>query len=127
MAKDSGGIPPPWRNHRDPTGADIPHATAASSLDNPAAIRRQNCRSTSRRGGGRPGERIGGRPVVAVTHPGGRPTPTSILEVLRRPLESAQYTAVRYSDRLADAGALASIGTAGDSYDCETAACRPVA
>jgi hypothetical protein len=39
------------------------------------------------------------------------------LKVLRRPLESAQYTSIRYSDRLADAGALASIGTVGDSYD----------
>ena len=29
----------------------------------------------------------------------------------------SQYTAIRYSDRLADAGALASIGTVGDSYD----------
>jgi putative transposase len=29
----------------------------------------------------------------------------------------SQYTAIRYADRLADAGALASIGTVGDSYD----------
>jgi putative transposase len=29
----------------------------------------------------------------------------------------SQYTAIRYADRLADAGALASIGTIGDSYD----------
>jgi putative transposase len=29
----------------------------------------------------------------------------------------SQYTAIRYVDRLADAGALASIGTVGDSYD----------
>src|SRR5262249_3239370 len=27
------------------------------------------------------------------------------------------YTAIRYAERLADAGALASIGTVGDSYD----------
>ncbi len=32
-----------------------------------------------------------------------------------------QYVALRYTERLADAGALASIGTVGDSYDCETA------
>jgi len=31
----------------------------------------------------------------------------------------AQYTSIRYSNRLADAGAVASIGTVGDSYDCE--------
>lgn len=29
----------------------------------------------------------------------------------------AQYTAIRYTDRLSDAGAVASIGTVGDSYD----------
>ncbi len=30
----------------------------------------------------------------------------------------AQYSALRYTARLADAGAVASIGTVGDSYDC---------
>ena len=29
----------------------------------------------------------------------------------------SQYTAIRYSNRLADVGALASIGTIGDSFD----------
>ena len=37
--------------------------------------------------------------------------------MLQRPLEPAQYTAIRYADRLAEAGALASIGTVGDSLD----------
>jgi putative transposase len=37
--------------------------------------------------------------------------------VLRGLLEPGQYTAIRYSNRLADAGAVASIGTVGDSYD----------
>lgn len=37
--------------------------------------------------------------------------------MLRRPVESAQYTAIRYGNRLAEAGALASIGSVGDSYD----------
>jgi putative transposase len=42
--------------------------------------------------------------------------------VLRRPIESAQYRAVRhsdrlYSDRLAEAEAVASVGSKGDSYD----------
>jgi putative transposase len=32
-------------------------------------------------------------------------------------LEPKQYVAIRYSERLADAGAVASIGTVGDSYD----------
>jgi putative transposase len=36
---------------------------------------------------------------------------------LRRPLEPGQYTSIRYSHRLADAGALASIGRVGDSFD----------
>ena len=32
----------------------------------------------------------------------------------------SQYTAIRYGNRLAEAGAIASIGSVGDSYDCET-------
>ena len=40
---------------------------------------------------------------------------------VRRPKRSvvykSQYTAIRYAERLADAGALASIGRVGDSYD----------
>ena len=37
--------------------------------------------------------------------------------MLQRPVEPGQYTALRYSERLADVGAIASIGTVGDSYD----------
>jgi len=37
--------------------------------------------------------------------------------VLRRPPESAQYIAIRYTERLAEAGAVASVGSKGDSYD----------
>jgi putative transposase len=37
--------------------------------------------------------------------------------VLQRPVEPSQYTSLRYTNRLLDAGALASIGTVGDSYD----------
>jgi putative transposase len=37
--------------------------------------------------------------------------------VLRRPVESAQYLAIRYTDRLADAGAVTSVGSRGDSFD----------
>jgi hypothetical protein len=50
--KSSEGIPPRWRNHRDPTGLDTPHATAASPLLNPSAILTQNKRSTSQLTGG---------------------------------------------------------------------------
>ena len=37
--------------------------------------------------------------------------------MLHRPLEPGQYTSLRYSERLAEVGAIASIGTVGDSYD----------
>ena len=37
--------------------------------------------------------------------------------MLQRPVESGQYVAVRYTLRLAEAGAVASVGSTGDSYD----------
>ena len=37
--------------------------------------------------------------------------------MLRRPVESAHYLAVRSTERLAAAGAVASVGSKGDSYD----------
>ena len=40
-----------------------------------------------------------------------------ISPVLQRPVEPAQYVAVRYSERLATEGAVASVGSTGDSYD----------
>jgi transposase InsO family protein len=36
---------------------------------------------------------------------------------LRRPLESAQYVSIKYTDRLAEAGVEPSVGSIGDSYD----------
>ncbi len=42
---------------------------------------------------------------------------TSIIEVLRRPLESAQYTSIRYTEHLALEEIRPSIGTVGDAYD----------
>ena len=36
---------------------------------------------------------------------------------MRRPVELGQYTAIVYTDRLAQASAVASIGSVGDSYD----------
>ena len=33
--------------------------------------------------------------------------------------KGVQYLAVRYTQRLAEAGAVASVGSTGDSYDCE--------
>jgi transposase InsO family protein len=37
--------------------------------------------------------------------------------VLRRSLESAQYVAIRYTERLLEAGIEPSVGSVGDSYD----------
>lgn len=48
--------------------------------------------------------------LVAILH-------TSHIKVLRRPLEPAQYRAIRYTERLAEADAVASVGSKGDSYD----------
>ena len=83
-------MPPRSRNHRDPTGPDTPHAIAASSLVSPSAIFTQNARSTSRRTGGRPGDRIAGRPVSVTIHPARRPITHLHVEVLRRPVESGR-------------------------------------
>jgi putative transposase len=37
--------------------------------------------------------------------------------VLRRSLEPSQYTAIRYTERLAEANIAASVGSVGSSYD----------
>ena len=37
--------------------------------------------------------------------------------MLHPPVESAQYRAIRYTQRLAETGAVASVGSKGDSYD----------
>jgi len=37
--------------------------------------------------------------------------------VLRRPVESAQYVSIKYTERLADAGLEPSVGGVGDSFD----------
>jgi transposase InsO family protein len=36
---------------------------------------------------------------------------------LRRPLDSAQYVSIKYTERLAEAGVEPSVGSVGDSYD----------
>src|SRR6476619_494404 len=91
------GIPPAFLNHRVPTACDTPAATAASSLAIPAAIAAQNRRFSSRPvAGGRPGENSGARPdrrfrfCIA----------TSFQGVLRRPLESAQFTIAEFTGLL---------------------------
>jgi putative transposase len=40
-----------------------------------------------------------------------------MLEVLRRSVESTQYLAIRYTERLAEVGVVSSVGSRGDSYD----------
>ncbi len=37
--------------------------------------------------------------------------------MLRGPLEPAQYLSIRYTERLAEAGGVTSVGSRGDSYD----------
>jgi putative transposase len=93
----AGGIPPASRNHLVPTGCDTPALIAAASLLIPVAINVQNsCRSLRVVTGGRPGDRNGGRP-----HRSDRrfrmPIATSFVEVLRRPVESAQFTSTAFT------------------------------
>jgi putative transposase len=38
-------------------------------------------------------------------------------QVLRRPVEPRQYVAIRYTERLLEAGIEPSVGSVGDSYD----------
>jgi transposase InsO family protein len=60
-------------------------------------------------------------PVNSVIHPAGRPINTSTIGVLRRPVETAQYTSIDYTQTIDDHGVLHSIGTVGDAYDNATA------
>ena len=39
------------------------------------------------------------------------------MPALRRPVETAQYLSIRYTERLAEAGMEPSVGSVGDSYD----------
>ncbi|MDX2709399.1 integrase core domain-containing protein, partial [Streptomyces sp. PA03-6a] len=58
------------------------------------------------------------RPTRQFLHPPCRPAHhTSAVEVLRRPVESAQYTSIAFTERLAEAGIAPSIGTVADAYD----------
>ena len=92
-ARPRVGMPPPSRNQRDPTAGDTPAATPASSLV------RTRWRSPTRTAagarvvatGGRPGERIAGRPARSAARRflGGVPSQPLTAKVLRRPVESA--------------------------------------
>src|SRR3954451_10376454 len=110
-------MPPPSRNHRTPTGPDTPASAAAASLEAPRAIAAQNrCRCSNRPTGGRPGARITGRPARshACTF---RPIATPFHQVLRQPLESAQYVSLAFGQAARDAGIARSMGSKGDCYD----------
>ena len=94
---------------------------AAASLVSPRAIASQNRISCSRRATeGRPGDQICPRRIARIARNLSLVVAriaTPFLNVLRRLVESAQYLAIRYTERLADAGAVRSVGSRGDSYD----------
>jgi hypothetical protein len=71
---------------------------AHSSGSDPVAISVQNLRWNSRRCEGAPGDFIGERPVNSFIHSAGLPINTSIIEVLRRPVESAQQPGAGVGD-----------------------------
>jgi transposase InsO family protein len=102
-----------------PTGVDTPQATAASSLESPSAtLRQKRCWTSRWLTAGRPGDRIRGRSARSAGRDFGFATTHSrTLGVLRRPLDFAQYTAIRFTQRLADAGIQPSMGSVGDSFD----------
>src|SRR4051794_37997745 len=82
-------MPPASRNQRVPRAGATPTPAAASSLERPAAIDTQNWRRSSRRATeGRPGDRNAPRRHRSERRLRGS-TATSLVEVLRRPLEPA--------------------------------------
>jgi putative transposase len=102
----AGGMPPAFRNHLVPTGCDTPASSAASSLLRPLAIARQNLFCSSRPAAdGRPGDGNGARPD-RVDRRFRMLIATSNLGVLRRPLESAQYSSEQFQRLMADGGIL---------------------
>ena len=83
----------------------------------PRRYTRQNSRSISRRCLGAPGDFIGERPVNSVIHPAGLPINNLLIEVLRPPVESAQYTSMEFSNRLNDWKIQPSYGSVGDYFE----------
>src|SRR4051812_6590521 len=83
-------MPPASRNQRAPRAGATPPPAAASSLERPAAINTQNWRRSSRRATeGRPRDRNAPRRHRSERRLRGS-TATSLVEVLRRPLEPAE-------------------------------------
>src|SRR4051794_11107648 len=101
-------MPPASRNQRVPRAGATPTPAAASSLERPAAIDTQNWRRSSRRATeGRPGDRNAPRPHRSERRLRGS-TATSLVEVLRRPLEPALCAPVeeRFGVRYGESGML---------------------
>src|SRR6195952_6064663 len=109
-------MPPAFRNHRAPTGADMPAPSAASSLDRPPAIKVQNPRRCSCRAtGGRPGECSLFRNARSDWR---RPAiPAFLSRVLRRPIQSTQYASEIYRTLLTAHGLVGSMSRRGNPYD----------
>ena len=81
-----------------------------------STISRELRRNAATRSGGPERRLIGKHPQRRLT--GFSYQPTKI--VLRRPLESAQYTSVAFGARCKEAGVRPSTGSVGDAYDCES-------
>ena len=113
----AGGMPPAFRNHLVPIACGTPAPIAASSLERPSAIPFQKrCRSCRPATGGRPGDDKGDRPDRSER----RFFPsiaTLSLEVLRRPLESTQFTSPRFTGVLLAKGVRVSMDGRGRWMD----------
>src|SRR5215213_2607976 len=93
-----------------------------NALAIPAAIAAQNRRRSSHPAtGGRPGENKGARPDRSDRR-FRTGIATSSIGVLRRPFESAQYTALTFGGRCREAGVRPSMGSVGDA--CDNAMCE---
>src|ERR1700723_3809146 len=109
-------MPPAFLNHRVPTACGTPTSTAASSLAVPAAIAAQNRRRPSRPAtGGRPGENKRTRPERSERR--FRMFIATPVKVLRRPVESAQYTSEQFQRLMADNGVVCSMSRSGNVWD----------
>jgi hypothetical protein len=97
-------MPPASRNQRTPTAGETPAEIAAASLDSPAATLAQDrLRSTRLATVGRPGDRSGLLPDRSGLRLRCPAIATGTLAVLRRPVESAQYTSIAFGDRCREA------------------------
>ena len=114
----TGRIPPLSRNQRVPTTGDTPASMPASSLGIPRAIATHNrCRFLAWPPEAAPANASPAAPPEQLPIPSAAPFAHLHMKVLRRPIESANYTAIRYTERLGDIGAVRSVGSKGDSYD----------